>query len=88
MKDDVLALGVLLKEIATMVAHLSEDAQNLLNALLQKDEAKRPTSLQILHFSAVKAEANKLVSSAEFNEQFHRLLVQKLNYANENTTEV
>ena len=88
MKDDVLALGVLLKEIATTVEHLSQDVENLLDALLQKDEAKRPTSLQILHFPAVKAEANKLVSSAEFNEQFHRLMAQKLNYAKENTAGV
>ena len=68
-----------------MVAHLSEDAQNLLEALLQVDEAKRPTILEILHFPAVKAEANKLVSSAEFNEQFHKLLAQNLNYVKKHT---
>ena len=53
-----------------MVAHLFLEVQNLVDALLQVDEAKRPTIQEILHFSGVIDEINKIKLSTEFHQQF------------------
>ena len=71
-----------------MVAHLSEDAQHLLDALLQVDGAKRPTMRDILHFPAVRTHVNSLLHSADFEAQFNTLIAQKLNFEKESDTEV
>ena len=57
-------------EHLSMVSNLSDDARNLLDALLQTDEAKRPTIRDILHFPGVIDEINKLTKSQEFQQQF------------------
>ena len=64
-----------------MVSNFSDDARNLLDALLQVEEAKRPTIQEILHFPVVINEVNKIISSSEFNEQFNILIARKLNFA-------
>ena len=53
-----------------MIAHLSFEVQNLLDAMLQVDEEKRPTIQHILHFSGVIDEVNKIKESPEFRQQF------------------
>ena len=71
-----------------MVAHLSKDAQNLLNALLQTDEAKRPSIKDILRFPVVAVQVKTLLASAEFDEKFNALMTRKIKYANERAAEV
>ena len=51
-----------------MVAHLSFEVQNLLDALMQVDEAKRPTIQNILHFPGVIDEVYKIKLSTEFHQ--------------------
>ncbi len=48
--------------------------------LLQVDEEKSSKIMDILHFPAVKAEVNKLLSSTEFDEKFIILMTRKLNF--------
>ena len=48
-----------------MVPNLSDNARNLLDALLQVDEAKRPTIQDILQYPAVIDEVNKIISSSK-----------------------
>ena len=54
-------------EHLNMVSNYSDDVKNILDALLQVDEAKRATARQILHFPGVINEVNKLATSADFH---------------------
>jgi len=52
------------------VSQYSNDVRNIVDALLQVDEAKRVTMRDILHFPALSDEVNKLKKSADFLQQF------------------
>ena len=69
-----------------MVENLSKNVQALVDFMLQVDEAKRPTIEEILLFPGVIDEVKKLLSSAEFNEEFNLLMMHKLNYSKESAT--
>ncbi|HIB77752.1 MAG TPA: hypothetical protein EYO58_09105 [Flavobacteriales bacterium] len=75
-------------EHLNMVSHFSSEVHDLFEALLQVDEAKRPTIHDILQFPAVTSEVNKLLCSTEFNEKFDTIMLHKLNCEKERTTEV
>ena len=53
-----------------MVSHYSEGVRNILDTLLQVNEAKRATTMDILRFPGVIDEVNKLILSAEFIHKF------------------